>query len=137
MLKIYGDAPETVSVSIVTFALDNDGFAFRSTGKLESLYVNFLVLATLATLVEILYSDVPTPLIFIGVPTFKLWSTFVVTVTTLLAVIPSPDTTSVIVIESSPKAPTISYSGLTFAISPSVISIALLVAALYALDNFL
>ena len=39
-LKIYGDAPDTVSVSIVTVAPDTLGFASRLIGKLGNRYVN-------------------------------------------------------------------------------------------------
>ena len=71
ILKIYGDAPETVSVSTVTFsAPEIDGSGSIEAGLDSIIYVNFKLLlgSTLCTLVDILYLESLTPEILIGVP---------------------------------------------------------------------
>ena len=40
MLKIYGDAPLTVSDSTVTLGLDVDGVGSKFTGIIDNVYVN-------------------------------------------------------------------------------------------------
>ena len=75
----------------------------------------------MVTLVDTLYAWGLTFLIFIGVPTVKLWATDVVTNTSLVGtpgVVPA--LISVIEIGSSANAPTISHSALCFA-NPSAL----------------
>ena len=115
ILKMYGDAPETVSVSIVTVDPEALGFAFKLAGKLDSRYVNEVLSMTDCTFVEILKGCSTTPLILIGVPALKLCSVSVVTVTILLGVVPLPEIIELILIGSDAKAPTISHSELFFA----------------------
>ena len=67
MLNTYGDAPETVSVSITTsppVALPGE---VKFCGNVGKRYVNVLLSTTVATQVEILYSFGSMPLILIGV----------------------------------------------------------------------
>ena len=74
-LKIYGDAPDTVSVSIVTVALPTCNPAAGPAGKFAltegSAYVNVVSLITCITFVEILKSASLTPRILIGVPELR------------------------------------------------------------------
>ena len=112
MLKIYGDAPETVSVSIVIVPADVLGDAAKSSGTNGSRYVNVRKPVTLWTFVDKLYLKSSTPRIFIGVPVVKEWSAAVVTVMIEVGVVPSPDWIDAILIGSDPNAPTISNSGL-------------------------
>ena len=124
MLKIYGDAPPTVSVSTVAVApLTFDAGVVNSFGTDSSVYVNFFGFAgsTLVTFDETLYSKGVTPDILMGVPTSKLWSCSVKTVTTLDTFPPLPDSTLTSFIGSAAKAPTISNSGL-LAAKPSVLA---------------
>ena len=51
MLKIYGDAPLTVSDSTVTLGLDVDGVGSRFTGITDNVYVNLVSVTTLVTVV--------------------------------------------------------------------------------------
>ena len=81
-------------------------------GTAGSKYVNSVSVKILATFVEILYSGEETPLILIGVPLLNPCAVVVVTVTTLPAVLPSPDFINEIEIGSEANAPTISNSGL-------------------------
>ena len=93
ILKIYGDAPDTVSVSIVTVApVTFVAGVSNPASKLDNVYVNTLSLVELIveTLVETLYADGETFLILIGVPTSRPCGCCVVTVTSLSANIPSP-----------------------------------------------
>ena len=55
MLKIYGDAPDTVSVSIVTVAADVLGEAAKSSGTKGKRYVKVLNPVTFCTFVDKLY----------------------------------------------------------------------------------
>ena len=76
-----------------------------------------MLLKTSCTNEDVLYGisvTVPstTPLIWIGVPTFKLCSVAVVTVIRCVGTTPLPDWILVIWIGSAAKAPTISNSGL-------------------------
>ena len=72
-LKIYGEAPDTVSVSIVTVAASTFGFGGRFAGTNSKEYVNFFlsVGSTPVTIVETLYLATATPFILIGVPLFN------------------------------------------------------------------
>ena len=121
---MYGEAPPTVSVSTVTVALDalGLGLMFGYDASEGKRYVNVVALITFWTFVEMLYGNVTpeplTPLILIGVPWFKLCAVEVVTVTTVLAVDPFPETIESIVIGSGENAPTISHSGFLF-LNPS------------------
>ena len=112
MLKMYGDAPDTVSVSIVAVAAVALGDAARSSGTNGSKYVNTVLLVIFCTLVDKLYLKSETPLILIGVPVVNPCSIDVVTVIIEVGVVPSPDFIDDMVIGSDPKAPTISNSGL-------------------------
>ena len=116
MLKIYGDAPDTVSVSIVAVAAVALGDAAKSSGTNGNRYVNTLVPVTLCTFVDKLYLKSDTPFILIGVPVVNPCSIDVVTVIIEVGVVPSPDLIDDIVIGSDPNAPTISNSGLCGAI---------------------
>ena len=69
-------------------------------------------LSILETFADILYADGWTPLILIGVPTSRLWSVKVVTVTWFDGVKPSPAWIWAIFTGSLANAPTISYSAL-------------------------
>ena len=109
---MYGDAPLTVSVSMVTVPAP-PGDAFRFCGTLGKRYVNCLVPVTVATIVEILYSLTLTPRILIGVPTVRPCSVLVATETTALGVAPSPELMEEMLIGSAANAPTISHSGLS------------------------
>ena len=71
MLKIYGDAPDTVSVSIVTVAADVLGDAAKSSGTKGKRYVKVLNPVTFCTFVDKLYLKSSTPRILIGVPVVK------------------------------------------------------------------
>ena len=115
-MKIYGDAPDTVSVSIVAVAAVELGAAAKSSGTNGSKYVNTLSEITFCTFVDKLYLKSDTPLILIGVPVVNPWSTDVVTVIIDVGVVPSPDLIDDIVIGSDANAPTISNSGLCGAI---------------------
>ena len=53
-MKIYGEAPVTVSVSMVTVAFDEFGVAGRSVSTNGSKYVNTVSLVTFCTFVDIL-----------------------------------------------------------------------------------
>ena len=119
-LKIYGDAPVTVSVSIVrVWFVVGGGVAIKVVGTDGSRYVNWSSARILATFVEILYSGDDIPLILIGVPLLKPCGVAVVTVTTLPAVLPLPENKLDMTIGSDANAPTISNSGLCAA-KPSV-----------------
>ena len=117
MLKIYGDAPFTVSVSTITTAPTTLGLIRMSlwSSKLGNVYLNNLGLDSLTsvTFVDMLYPDSPTPLILIGVPTSNPWSICVMTVISALAT-PPPESAVIldILIGSFANAPTISNSGL-------------------------
>ena len=111
-MKIYGDAPDTVSVSIVAVAADVLGVAAKSSGTNGKRYVKVRSPVTFCTLVDKLYLKSSTPLILIGVPVVNEWSAAVVTVIIDVGVVPSPDLIAEIVIGSDPNAPTISNSGL-------------------------
>ena len=54
ILKMYGDAPDTVSVSIVTVADEALGVAGKLSLTNGNKYVNTVLLVTFCTLVEIL-----------------------------------------------------------------------------------
>ena len=116
MLKMYGDAPDTVSVSIVAVAAVALGDAAKSSGTNGNRYVNTLVPVTFCTFVDKLYLKSDTPFILIGVPVVNPCSIDVVTVIIEVGVVPSPDLIDDIVIGSDPNAPTISNSGLCGAI---------------------
>ena len=109
---MYGDAPSTLSVSIVTVPFDANGWVAKVGETVGRTYVNWVSLITLATLVEILYAFSVIFLIFIGVPAFNLWGVTVVIVIIELGVFPSPDWAVNILTGSDANAPTISYSGL-------------------------
>ena len=106
---------------MVTFApVTFDAGVSNPPSKLDNVYSNILSLVPvgppiLETLVDTLYADGETPLIFIGVPTSKPCGCSVVTVTSLSANTPSPACHLIILIGSAAKAPTISNSGLLFA----------------------
>ena len=121
MLKIYGEAPDTVSVSIVTVPAVVPGFAARSSGTNGKRYVKVRSPVTFCTFVDKLYLISSTPLILIGVPVVNPWSDAVVTVIIEVGVVASPDIILDIVIGSDPNAPTISNSGLWGA-SPLLLS---------------
>ena len=131
-----------MSVSIViVWLVVGTGVAGKFVGTAGSRYVNSVSVRILATLVEILYSGEDTPFILIGVPLLNPCAVEVVTVTTLPAVLPSPDLISDIEIGSEANAPTISNSGL-WALNPSGLSgyfssISLVDAMLNAFDNLL
>ena len=75
ILKIYGEAPDTVSVSIVTASdPEIDGCALINVKSDCRVYVNFVLslLSIVETFVDILYLESLTPVIRIGVPTFRL-----------------------------------------------------------------
>ena len=132
----------TVSVSIViVWFVVGVGVAGSVAGTDGSKYVNSSSAKILATFVDILYSGEDTPLILIGVPLLNPCGVDVVTVTTVPAVLPSPDLITEMAIGSEANAPTISNSGLCAA-KPSVEvgnfwSISLVDAILNALDNLL
>ena len=127
---MYGEAPETVSVSTTTFAVatlsvppDWGGTLLKSPSVR---YVKVVLSITSWTKDEVLYGRlvlVPstTPFTWMGVPTFNPCSVFVVTVILRDGIIPLPDLIAEISIGSVAKAPTISNSGLRGA-NPSGLS---------------
>ena len=68
---MYGEAPDTVSVSIVIVPADVLGAAAKSSGTNGSKYVNVRSPVTFCTFVDKLYLKSSTPRIFIGVPVVK------------------------------------------------------------------
>ena len=144
-LKIYGEAPVTVSVSTETKAPEPlkpaDGPAGKFGLTKGSKYVNLFSSITFCTFVDILKSVTLTPLILIGVPADTSWGKDVVTVTKLPAVAPSPEIILDIALSSVANAPTISNSGLCGANPPELTGnfwvISLVDALLNAFDNLL
>ena len=89
-------------------------------GNVSSKYVNLVSLITDCTTEAMLYSGAETPLILIGVPTFRLCASEVVTVTCVLAVVPFPEIIEAIETGSDANAPTICHSEFLFAKSSSL-----------------
>ena len=142
---MYREAPDTVSVSIVTEAPLGLNPAAGPAGRLSltkgNKYVNCVELTTPWTFVVILKSATLTFLILIGVSAVNPCGAAVVTVITLPGVAPSPARIAEILIGSVLNAPTISHSGLCLENespwSGYFWSISRFYALLYALETLL
>ena len=109
-MKIYGEAPETVSTSTVTVAVAALGVGLKFTGIDGIEYKNEVGLKISCTFVEILYASETapvTPLILIGVPSLKLCG---VKVDTVITDPDPPFPIELILSGSGENAPTISHS---------------------------